>query len=770
MIRKPFARSATFSGLPTVFAPVFIALLAFTTSTRGDDWPQWRGGDLTSVSKTDSVPAQWNKDKNMLWRVPMPGAAGSSPIVWKDKVFVSTIDGKDLYLMCIGLDGEVQWKKQLEGSNSRSRMDHSNSASASPFTDGEHVWVMMGNGFLSCLTVDGDLVWKKDLQKEYGKFDIQFGMTSTPILDNGKIYLALMHGNMRSNDPSVGQVIALNAKTGDEVWMQLRKTDGVAENKHSYASPTIYRDSKREFLVTHGADYVMGHSLEDGSELWRCGGFNPKGRSYNRFLRLVSSPSCGDGIIVVPTAKRGAVLGLKVGLTGDVTPADDADQAPEEVFHWRLRSGTPDVASPLIYNGLVYLAGERGDLTCLNVETGEVYYRKRLCADKHRSTPVGADGKIFIADRNGTVFVLKAGKQLEVLAKNELNEETTASPAISNGTIFIRTYDALYAFADTEVAVKKKDDEQKFAIAIHGGAGSSAKGVPPELVEKRKASLRKALNQGRDILSKGGSALDAVEAVIQILEDDPQFNAGKGAVFNAVGSHELDASIMDGSDKSCGAVAGVSHVKNPIALARLVMTETRHVLLSGEGAEEFAKQQNVERVEPSYFDTERSKKSWERYNRRNKQSNLLGPHHSVQGESSWKMGTVGCVALDSHGNLAAGTSTGGMTNKQFGRIGDSPIVGAGTYADNATCAVSATGIGEQYIRNAIAYDVSAQMKYKGATLMEALDDNLTNRLNPGDGGLIAVDHDGNIAMGFNTQGMARAAADSNGRFEVIWGN
>ncbi|MDA7918640.1 isoaspartyl peptidase/L-asparaginase [Mariniblastus sp.] len=311
----------------------------------------------------------------------------------------------------------------------------------------------------------------------------------------------------------------------------------------------------------------------------------------------------------------------------------------------------------------------------------------------------------------------------------------------------------------------------KYSIVIHGGAGSSAANASPFQVKQRKASLTKALDQGVAVLSSGGTALDAVESVLKILEDDPQFNAGKGAVFNAAGDHELDASIMDGKTKACGAVAGVKTVKNPISLARLVMTETRHVLLAGPGAEEFAEQQGVEFVPTDYFDTPGAKKSWERYKLRMK-SRTSGLNKNADGalESSWKMGTVGCVALDGEGSIAAGTTTGGMTYKKFGRIGDSPIVGAGTYADNATCGVSATGIGEQYIRNAVAYDVSAQMKYKGATLQEAVDDNLRRRLNKNDGGLIAVDKDGNIAMGFNTAGMARAAADSKGRYEVIWGD
>lgn len=344
--------------------------------------------------------------------------------------------------------------------------------------------------------------------------------------------------------------------------------------------------------------------------------------------------------------------------------------------------------------------------------------------------------------------------------------------------------------ADPVAAQEPAAPVVKFAIAIHGGAGSSAKNASEASIAKRKEALQVALEKGVGILKSGGTAVDAVENVIVILENDPQFNAGKGAVFNATGGHELDASIMDGASLRCGAVAGVSHVKNPISLAKLVMTKTPHVMLSGQGAEQFAKQQNVHWVEPDYFDTPRAKASFERYksqmeSKKSEPGQSASTGHvppAVQSltrmemelgegfERQWNIGTVGCVALDGNGNLAAGTSTGGMTYKQFGRIGDSPIVGAGTYADNATCAVSSTGIGEEYIRNVVAYDIAAQMKYKNASLEEAVKNNLETRLRKGDGGLIAVDSKGNISMGFNTEGMARAAADSTGRFEIIWGD
>jgi beta-aspartyl-peptidase (threonine type) len=326
----------------------------------------------------------------------------------------------------------------------------------------------------------------------------------------------------------------------------------------------------------------------------------------------------------------------------------------------------------------------------------------------------------------------------------------------------------LAARADEPPAAKGK-----FAIALHGGAGKSPEAADREAVER---SLGEALDLGVKLLKDGGTGLDAVERVIRFLEDDPLFNAGRGAVFNAAGGHELDASIMDGRTRAGGAVAAVRTVRNPISLSRLVMEKTRHVLLAADGAERFADEMQVERVENSWFDTDKQRRALDRVKTEEakaeatKQSRViressvplttthspLTPHH----------GTVGCVVLDTHGNLAAGTSTGGLTNKRFGRVGDSPIVGAGTYADNATCAVSCTGIGEQFIRHAVAYDISARLAYRQQPLADAVNEILTKRLNPNDGGIIAVGADGTIAMDFSTAGMARAAADSGGRREV----
>ncbi len=306
-----------------------------------------------------------------------------------------------------------------------------------------------------------------------------------------------------------------------------------------------------------------------------------------------------------------------------------------------------------------------------------------------------------------------------------------------------------------------KPTPKRYAIVIHGGAGTNPAKMTKAEIAAVESSLTKALAIGVEELDKGGTSLDAVEKVIRFLEDDPLFNAGKGAVFNAEGKHELDASIMDGRTRACGAVAGVRTVKNPISLARLVMTKTRHVLLVADGAEKFAGEMNVDRVDQKYYFTQKAFDEW--------QKKRAGEQASPKSDDA-KKGTVGCAALDSHGNLAAGTSTGGLTNKKAGRVGDSPIIGAGTYADNATCAVSCTGTGEEYIRHAVAYDISARLAYKGDTLKDAVHAILTTRLKKGDGGIIAVDRLGNITMQNNTTGLSRAAADSSGYKEVKLGN
>ena len=301
-----------------------------------------------------------------------------------------------------------------------------------------------------------------------------------------------------------------------------------------------------------------------------------------------------------------------------------------------------------------------------------------------------------------------------------------------------------------------------YALVIHGGAGTILKeNMTDERAAAITAAMNAALDAGEAVLRDGGSAADAVEATIWVMEDSPYFNSGKGAVFTNAGINELDASFMNGADQNAGAVGGITNLKHPISAARAVMEKSEHVLLTGKGAEEFAAGQGLEVVDPSYFFTQ------ERYDAL--QRALRG--EQVEQEKidvDKKHGTVGCVALDKQGNIAAGTSTGGMTNKRYNRLGDSPIIGAGTYADNATCGVSCTGWGEYFIRYAVAYDVHARMAYGGATLQEAADAVIHRTLveKGGTGGLIALDARGNVAMPFNTPGMYRGYLKAGGEREI----
>lgn len=334
-----------------------------------------------------------------------------------------------------------------------------------------------------------------------------------------------------------------------------------------------------------------------------------------------------------------------------------------------------------------------------------------------------------------------------------------------------------------ELKQLKSPQNPPLGFVIHGGAGVIRRGsLTPEKEKAYRAGLEQALLAGYKALQDGKSSLDAVEIAIRILEDNPLFNAGKGAVFTADGKNELDASIMDGKTLAAGAVAGLHHVKNPITLARAVMEKSPHVMMAGDGAEKFAKEQNIDLVDEKYFFTQERwnalqqilKEEKEKNKKQNLKSQIFGEDNqdsairnsqSVSELPYNKFGTVGAVALDKNGNLAAGTSTGGMTNKKFGRIGDAPIIGAGTYANNDTCAVSATGWGEFFIRLGVARDISALMEYRALTVQQAVDTVIKQKLQKlgGDGGVIAIDKYGNIGISFNSEGMYRAYIDADGK-------
>jgi beta-aspartyl-peptidase (threonine type) len=319
---------------------------------------------------------------------------------------------------------------------------------------------------------------------------------------------------------------------------------------------------------------------------------------------------------------------------------------------------------------------------------------------------------------------------------------------------------------DSPKISKEKDIPKtpKFGIVIHGGAGVIKKEHMTDSLQKAyEEKLEEAINVGHKILADGGTALEAVQKTINVMENSPLFNSGKGAVLNADGIAELDASVMDGKTLNAGAISGVQHIKNPINLAFKVMNESEHVMLSASGAEVFAKLHNLEFVDNSYFITENRKKALESSKAKEKGVSVNEFYLSNE-----KYGTVGCAALDQEGNLAAGTSTGGMTNKKYGRIGDSPIIGAGTYANNKTCAISATGHGEYFIRSVVAHDISAMMEYQGISLEQAAKRVIQKKLTDlgGTGGIVGIDKKGNVVMEFNTPGMFRATKTMKGETEI----
>jgi outer membrane protein assembly factor BamB len=414
-----------------------MGLVGFGAAVRAENWPQWRGPKNNGVSSETNLPTAWSKSQNVAWSLPLPGPAGATPVVWGDRIFLTSVDkaSGDLLLLCVGTNGKEQWRQVLGTGNRTARGDEGNSASNSPSTDGQHVWAMITTGVLGCWTVDGQEVWKFNLQDRYGKFNIQFGMTSTPVLDGDRLYVQLIHGDGNASTREA-VVVCLEAQSGKEIWKRDRPSDAIQENEHSYASPMVYDDGQHRFLLTHGADVIVAHDLNDGHEVWRCGNLNAKTK-YDPTLRFVASPVANDGIIVVPTAKGAPVFGLKPNGQGDITHN-------ASVHLWK-HPKTPDVPSPLIQGGLVYLCMQDGQVHLLDQQSGEPIYLKRVHNDRYRASPVYGDGKVYLTARGGIVTVIKAGREFEVLAENDLGEPISASPVISNGTLYLRGFDHLWA-------------------------------------------------------------------------------------------------------------------------------------------------------------------------------------------------------------------------------------------------------------------------------------------------------------------------------------
>lgn len=409
-----------------------------------EDWRQWRGPTNDGHSPETGVVKDWSLNANVKWKTPLPGRGGSTPIVVNGRIYLTSGDKGDLVAMGLSSEsGEVLWKTRVTSGDRPARGDEGNSASASPISDGEHVWVFFSNGILACLTIDGDEVWKFDVGERFGRLDIQFGLTSTPVLDGDHLYLQLIHGAMRRGDNTrTGQVIKLEKKTGETVWVHDRVTNADFECKHSYASPFLYRGEEGEFLVVHGADCITAHDLSTGKELWRFGELNGPSRwnakQNDPTFRFVASPLITRGRVIVPTAKEGPLISLKLEqLKGD-------SSANAQAVAW-VSPRTPDVSIPLAVDNYIYLLQKDGRLQCVEWDTGKEVYLQRVHSSQHRTSPIYADGHLYMASSDGTVSVVKAGPEFQLVSSVNVGAPVTASPVISDGTLFIRSFDAIYA-------------------------------------------------------------------------------------------------------------------------------------------------------------------------------------------------------------------------------------------------------------------------------------------------------------------------------------
>jgi outer membrane protein assembly factor BamB len=409
-----------------------VALAAFSifasgTTVLASDWPHWRGPTRDGVSAETGLPVEWSTSKNVRWKIPMPDRSGSTPILSSETIFLNVAEAGALHLWALDRkDGSLRWKAFLSGGDHRERKQ--NMSSPSPLTDGKSVWVMTGTGILKAFDFAGKELWSRDIQKDYGRFGLNWGYASSPLLHAGALYVQVLHG-MKTDDPSY--LLRIDASSGETVWRVERPTKAIRESPDSYTTPALLEHEGRNEIVVTGGDVVTGHDLDTGAELWRSDGLNPENDPN---YRIVASPVVKDGIIYAPTRVK-PLLALKAGGRGDVTATHRL---------WEFDRG-PDVPTPVTDGKRLYIVDDQGILFCLDAKTGaSIWGPKRIAPGIYSSSPVLADGKIYATSEDGITTVLRAGDAFEVLAENHLEGYTLSSPAISRGEIFMRTDNALY--------------------------------------------------------------------------------------------------------------------------------------------------------------------------------------------------------------------------------------------------------------------------------------------------------------------------------------
>ncbi|MBI1787721.1 MAG: PQQ-like beta-propeller repeat protein [Acidobacteria bacterium] len=397
-----------------------LALVAL--SAAANDWPQWRGPDLNGISRETGLPLRWSPEENIAWKLAMPSFSGSTPAIWGERIFVNVVEGDDLYIWCVDrARGALVWKRRMGGGNQIMRKQ--NMSSPSPVTDGKHVWMMTGTGILKGFDFDGNELWARDIQKDYGRFGLNHGYGSSPLLWEDGIYVQVLHG-MKTTDPSY--VLRIDKMTGKTVWRVERPHKAIHESPDSYCTPALLRYRGKTEIVINGADTVTGHDPATGRELWRGNGFNPDNNPANR---IIASPVAYDGVVYAPTRIR-PLQAFRAGGRGDITQS-------HHVFSFQ---NGPDVPTPVIDGKYFYSIGDKGIAWCLDARTGkEIYGGKRIRNGTYSSSPILADGRIYITSEDGVTTVLKAGPEFEILAENNLNDYCLSTTAISGGQIFLRT-------------------------------------------------------------------------------------------------------------------------------------------------------------------------------------------------------------------------------------------------------------------------------------------------------------------------------------------